>query len=84
MINNKMSESDELMERTNTTRIILEKFERSKILEVYFSRLDGRTPDAIPSDYHELYTVELNDIKSFLLGQHPHDSLLQRIFRMMN
>lgn len=84
MVINKMSESDELMERTNTTRIILEKFERSKILEVYFSRLDGRTPDSIPSDYHELYKVELNDIKSFLLGQHPHDSILQRIFRMMN
>lgn len=66
------------------TRTILEKFERAKILEVYFSRLDGRVPDEIPADSHELYEVDLKDIKAFLLGQHPQDTLLHKIFRIMS
>lgn len=64
-------------------RTVLEKFERSKILEVYFLRLDGRTPDDIPADHQELYEIELNEIKAFLLGQHPQDTLLHKIFRIM-
>lgn len=81
---NKLSESDETMENEFSSRIILEKFERSKILEIYFSRLDGRIPESISSDYYELYEIELNEIKKFLLGQHPQDSILQRIFKIMN
>ena len=84
MMTDKMSESEEKMENSISSRIILEKFERSKILEIYFSRLDGRTPDSISSDYHELYEVELSEIKKFLLGQHPQDTILQRFFRMMS
>lgn len=64
-------------------RTVLEKFDRSKILEVYFLRLDGRTPDETPAEHFELYEIELSDIKAFLLGQHPQDTLLHKIFRMM-
>lgn len=67
-----------------STRIILEKFERAKILEVYFSRLDGRVPEVIPASYQKLYEVEMSEIKNFLLGQHPQDTLLQKVFRMMS
>jgi predicted transcriptional regulator len=68
----------------NYYRSVLDKFERSKILEVYFARLDGRMPDIIPEELKELYEIELISIKSFLLGQHPQDPLLHKIFRMMN
>jgi hypothetical protein len=66
------------------TRITLDKFQRAKILEVYFARLDGRTPETIPSDCQELYEIELSAIKGYLLGQHPQDSLLQKIFKIVH
>lgn len=82
--------SETLAEKEETThdallaRTVLEKFERSKILEVYFARMDGRIPEEIPADCHELYALELNDIKGFLLGQHPQDTLLHKLFRIMS
>lgn len=79
-----LSEASTVSSDLKETRLILEKFERAKILEVYFSRLDGRMPQNIPSDYHELFELDLEDIKNFLLGQHPQDSLLQKIFRMIS
>lgn len=68
----------------NNSRITLDKFERSKILQVYFARLDGRSPEEIPSEYAELYSIDLSLIKSFLLNQLPQDALLQKIFKMMS
>jgi hypothetical protein len=68
----------------HATREVLLKFERAKILKVYFSRLDGRIPTHIPGDLQELYAIDLASIKTFLLGQHPQDSLLHKIFRIMN
>ena len=65
-------------------RTILEKYDRSKILEVYFSRIDGRRPESIPSGEEDIYELELGVIKGFLLGQHPQDTLLQKVFRLMN
>lgn len=68
----------------SSKREVLEKFERSKILEIYFARLDGRLPEQIPEEYESLYAIDLPTIKSFLMGQHPQDPLLQKVFRMMN
>lgn len=65
-------------------QINLGKFERSMILQVYFSRLDGRMPEEIPSDYRELYVIDLPSIKTFLLGQLPKDQLLHNLFRILN
>lgn len=79
MSEKKEAETDALIVRT-----VLERFERSKILEVYFARMDGRIPEEIPVEYHDLYQLELNDIKGFLLGQHPQDTLLHKIFRIMS
>ena len=62
----------------------LERYDRSKILEVYFSRLDGRVPESIKPEHAPLYDIELDQIKSFLLGQHPQDTLLHKFFRIMN
>ncbi len=77
-------ENEESGNTLNNNRITLGKFERSKILQVYFARLDGRTPEEIPSEYQELYSIELSAIKTFLLNQHPQDALLQKIFKMMS
>lgn len=84
MIAKGLSESQKEIASAISAKEILEKFERSRILEVYFSRLDGRIPEHISDEYQELYQVELVEIKNFLLGQHPQDSLLQKIFRMMS
>jgi hypothetical protein len=79
-----LSEKEKVLEELKITRASLERFERSKILEIYFARLDGRVPDEIPSEHEELYALELANIKNFLLGQHPHDPILQKIFRIMS
>jgi hypothetical protein len=81
---NDLSENEMAAQRRDMTRTTLEKFERAKILEIYFSRIDGRKPDIVPSSYREIYELDLQEIKSFLLGQHPHDPLLSKIFRIMN
>lgn len=65
-------------------RSVLEKHDRAKILEIYFSRLDGREPSEADEEVKDLYDMDLEQIKSFLLGQHPQDPLLQKLFRIMN
>ncbi len=75
--------SREVLEKEKV-RMTLGKFERSKILQVYFGRLDGRYPQEIPPDCEELYRTELSEIKNFLINQYPQDSLLQKIFKVMN
>lgn len=47
---------------------ILSKFERSKILQVYFTRISGRVIIEIPDEYRELYDIDLPVIKKFLMG----------------
>lgn len=83
-VSESVSEKEKSETNVNNSRITLGKFERSKILQVYFARLDGRSPEEIPSEYAELYSIELPVIKSFLLNQHPQDALLQKIFKMMS
>lgn len=84
LVSEPVLENEESRNTLNNNRITLGKFERSKILQVYFARLDGRTPEEIPSEYQELYSIELAAIKTFLLNQHPQDALLQKIFKMMS
>lgn len=79
-----MSENHSEINDALHVRSVLEQYERTKILEVYFSRLDGRLPEVIPSELQELYEIELSSIKGFLLGQHPQDTLLMKVFRIMN
>lgn len=47
---------------------ILSKFERLKILQVYFTRISGRVITEIPVEYRELYDIDLPVIKKFLMG----------------
>ena len=77
-----VSEKEEILFSGFEARSVLERYERSKILEIYFSRLDGRVPNEIPSEFSKLYEIELNVIKAFLLGQYPQDTLLQKVFIM--
>lgn len=79
-----MSETDFAQLNYQDTRSTLAKFERAKILEIYFSRLDGRKPEFVPEEFESLYRIELGEIKNFLLGQHPQDAILQRILKVMS
>lgn len=56
---------------------ILLQYERSKILEVYFSRLDGRKK--CKDDERELYELSLEDLKLFLAGKFKEDPIMQRL-----
>lgn len=60
-------------------REIMNRFGRSKVLEVYFARLDGRFPDVVPSYEADLYLLDLLQIKEFLLERGHHDPLLKKI-----
>lgn len=84
MIPTLMSENEMDLCQGHIVRSVLERFERAKILEVYFARLDGRVPNDVPEEVSDLYEIELSDIKAFLLGQHPQDTLLHKVFRIMN
>lgn len=79
-----LSENSESLNDMVLIRRTLGKFERSKILEVYFARLDGRIPEEIPVELEDLYDIELPAIRTYLLGQHPQDTLMQKIFKMMH
>jgi hypothetical protein len=84
MIAKQISEHPEQIEVTPSERQILNKFKRSKLLDVYFSRLEGRTCQNISREVEEVYAIKLPVIKAYLLGQHPQDSILQKIFRIMS
>jgi len=79
-----MSEKDFAQSNFAEAHSILGKFERAKILEVYFARLDGRVPENVKEDYSILYAIDLKTIKGYLLGQHPQDAILHKLFKVMN
>lgn len=56
---------------------ILLQYERSKILEVYFSRLDGRKK--CKDEERELYELSLEDLKLFLAGKFKEDPIMQQL-----
>jgi hypothetical protein len=58
---------------------IMNRFGRSRVLEVYFARLDERLPEVVPSYEADLYLLPLSQIKEFLLEQGRHDPLLKKI-----
>ncbi len=63
----------------NQIRAMLEKYEQSKILEVYFARLDDCLPDTIAAADADLYSMDLEDMKDYLLNQKPINPILQQL-----
>lgn len=59
---------------------ILFKYERSKIIEVYFSRLDGRKNNK--EEDNELYNLSLEDLKLFLAGKFKEDPIMQQLSKL--
>jgi hypothetical protein len=60
----------------------LDSFERAKILEIYFLRIEGRTNDSIPRGHEVLYSMDLNEMKTYLLGQETKDSILPQVLNV--
>jgi hypothetical protein len=60
----------------------LDSFDRAKILEIYFLRIEGRTKDSIPHGHEVLYSMDLNEIKNYLLGQEAKDSILPKVLNI--
>ncbi len=65
----------------NSVKLILEQYDRAKVLEFYFARLDGRTSSAVLLELSDLNSIELADLKAYLLVQSNQD---QNIFQLMN
>lgn len=64
---------------SNQIRAMLEKYEQNKIIEVYFARLDDRLPDTIAGAEADLYSMDLEDMKDYLLNQKPANPILQQL-----
>ena len=60
----------------------LDSFERAKILEIYFLRIEGRINDSIPRVHEVLYSMDLNEMKTYLLGQETKDSILPQVLNV--
>jgi hypothetical protein len=58
----------QLEPRSQEVRRVLEKFERATILQVLFSRIEGRRPEDLPSAIAPLYEIEIEEIRAFLMG----------------
>lgn len=65
-------------------RSVLVKFDRAKILEAYFARIDAREPNLTLAESLEISSIDTEYIRSFLLNQWSQDSVLQQVVRMMN
>jgi hypothetical protein len=52
-----------------SVKVILEQYERAKLLEIYFARVNGRGPSHETAECRDLYAIDLRDMKMFLLGQ---------------
>lgn len=61
----------------------LKKYERSKIIEIYFARLDGRDASDFSLEFDFLFKVELEDIRLFLLNQQPQDLILSKVLELV-
>ena len=64
-----------------SAKLIMEKYERSRLLEVYFARLNGRAMNDSLSDDEDLYQIDLTFMKAYLLGQSSQDN---NLFRLMS
>ncbi len=60
----------------------LDSFERALILEIYFLRIEGRPCDLIPKEHELLYSVDLNEMKTYLIGQATKDSILPQVLNV--
>ncbi len=61
----------------------LNRYPRTKILESYFLRMEN--PDSgsqAPLGLEELYAVDIDFVKEFLLGQHPQDDILASLLKI--
>lgn len=69
-------------DRKKKVREILTRHERYRVLEIYFCRESGRTPENVPNERKELLSITQAEMKDFLMGQFPQDSLLHRFLRI--
>lgn len=66
-------------------RVKLEKFARSKLIEVYLARSEGgKIPEVIVDAEKDLYAMDLKALEAYLLGQMPSDTLMQKLLTIMS
>lgn len=66
----------------SSSKKILDSFERSKILEIYFLRIEGRSPASTLNKYEPLFSIELKEIKNYLLCHESKDSMLSKVLNI--
>ncbi len=61
---------------------MLDSFERSKILEIYFLRIEGRSDASMSKHYGPLFSIELSEMKNYLLHRDSKDSILSKVLHV--
>lgn len=57
---------------------ILGKYNYSNILQVYFQRSEHSEVEVITEGLEELYEIDLDQLKAFLLNRPPEDKVLKQ------
>lgn len=65
-------------------RLKLSSFDRLKLLEVIFNRMQNSVPEVMSDDEATLYAWPLEELKDYVSTQHPQDPILLKILKMMS
>lgn len=76
-------ESSDGLIRKKVVREVLNRHERYRVLELYFSREGGRLPEMLPPERMELLEITQLEMKEFLLGEFPQDPLLHKFLKII-
>jgi hypothetical protein len=78
-----LNQSPDGHKRMKRVKEVLQRHERYRVLELYFSRESGLLPEGIPPERRELLEISQEEMKEFLLGQFPQDPLLHKFLKII-
>lgn len=61
-------------------RLVLDKFSREQLVEVYLARAQNQVPEVIPEDLKVVYEADLDFLLGYLQGVVPNDDVILDLF----
>ncbi len=74
---------EDFTELSFDTKELLESFDKNDLVAYYFSKLMSQPCPSTLITSHDLHSLELHEIKNFLLNQKPADEILQRMLNLI-
>lgn len=71
-----------IMNNLSCAKNILDGLERSKLIEIYFSRLDGSNIHNLSEEYEDILKLDISVLRTFLINQHPYDANWAKFFNL--